>query len=68
MKLADGTPMRRAQALTLASAQRELWRKHHAMTTTQLVRELRKHEFHMSDYCRSYAATICAVFPCGTSA
>jgi hypothetical protein len=52
MKLANGASMPRAQALTLASAQRELWREHHAMPTTQLVRELRKHEFHLSDCCR----------------
>lgn len=44
----------KAMALSLASAQRELWRKHHAMPTTRLVRELRMHEFHLSDYCRPY--------------
>jgi hypothetical protein len=54
MKLANGTPMPRAQEFTLASARRELWRKHHAMPATQLVRELLKHEFHMSDYGRLY--------------
>lgn len=54
MRMTSGKPMPRPQALTLAAASRELWRKHHAMATTQLIRELRKHEFHLSDYCRPY--------------
>jgi hypothetical protein len=44
----------RRRALTSASARRELWRTHHAMTTPALIRALRLHEFHLSDYCRPY--------------
>ena len=44
----------RRRALTSASARRELWRIHHAMTTPALIRALRLHEFHRSDYSRPY--------------
>jgi hypothetical protein len=44
----------RGQALTAASARRELWRIHHQHSTKWLRAQLAMHEFHLSDYCRPY--------------
>lgn len=45
---------KRAMALSHASARRELWRQHRAMSTKDLRAELAMHRFHLSDYCRPF--------------
>jgi hypothetical protein len=53
---------RRAVALSQAAARRELWRGHRVMSTPSLLRELRLHEYHLSDHCRMYRPeSLCAV-------
>ena len=49
----SGDPMPRPQALSLASARRELWRIHHGHSTQWLTAQLRIHEYHVTDYCRA---------------
>jgi hypothetical protein len=44
----------RGQALTAASARRELWRVHHQHSTKWLRAQLAMHEFHLTEYCRPY--------------
>lgn len=44
----------RGQALMHAAARREIWREHHGHSTVWLRRELARHQYHLSEFCRPY--------------